>query len=78
MDKKLGNITPENKYASEDALEYFEKYYYPIDALYEINHNNFPEEIKEVHFFSQWARFTYGSSKKKRRKKNLDLDSSMA
>ncbi len=37
--------------------------YYPIDALYEINHNNFPEEIKEVHF-SQWARFTYGSSKK--------------
>ncbi len=62
-DKTLGNITPENKYISEDALAYYKKYYYPIDALYEINHNNFPEGIREANF-SQWARFTYGSSKK--------------
>lgn len=62
-DKKLGNITAENKYTSEDALAYFKTYYYPMDALYEINHNNFPEEIKDVHYL-QWARFTYGSSKK--------------
>ncbi|QUH29094.1 EndoU domain-containing protein [Vallitalea guaymasensis] len=62
-DDELGIITNENKYESSAAYEYYAKYYYPLDALNEINHWNFPEEVKRNNFYT-WARLTYGSSAK--------------
>ncbi|WP_458783670.1 TNT domain-containing protein [Vallitalea sediminicola] len=62
-DDKLCIITNENKYGSLAAYEYYAKYYYPLDALNEINHWNFPEEVKRNNFYT-WARLTYGSSAK--------------
>lgn len=62
QDTKIGMITSENKYDSSDAYDYYIKYYYPLDALNEINYLNAPEEVKRTNFNS-WARMTYGSSK---------------
>ncbi|WP_339362091.1 TNT domain-containing protein [Vallitalea maricola] len=62
-DDELGIITNENKYESSAAYEHYAKYYYPLDALNEINHWNFPEEVKRNNFYT-WARLTYGSSAK--------------
>ncbi|GMQ62475.1 hypothetical protein AN2V17_17070 [Vallitalea sp. AN17-2] len=61
-DRKLGNITSENKYESEDAYNYFKKYYYPIQALYQFQKGDF-EQLKRTAFM-EWARLVYGSSKK--------------
>ncbi|WP_273320591.1 hypothetical protein [Vallitalea guaymasensis] len=61
-DRKLGNITSENKYESEDAYNYFKKYYYPIQALYQFQKGDF-EQLKRTAFM-EWARLAYGSSKK--------------
>ncbi|WP_281814829.1 hypothetical protein [Vallitalea longa] len=61
-DSKLGNITSENKYASEEAYDYFIKYYYPTQAIYQMQKGDF-EQLKRTAFL-EWARLVYGSSKK--------------
>ncbi|GKX30983.1 hypothetical protein SH1V18_34630 [Vallitalea longa] len=61
-DSKLGTITSENKYASEEAYDYFVKYYYPTQAIYQKQKGDF-EQLKRTAFL-EWARFVYGSSKK--------------
>ncbi|QUH28817.1 hypothetical protein [Vallitalea guaymasensis] len=58
-DRKLDNITSENKYESEDAYNYFKKYYYPIQALYQFQKGDF-EQLKRTAFM-EWARLAYGS-----------------
>ncbi|GKX28597.1 hypothetical protein SH1V18_10770 [Vallitalea longa] len=61
-DSKLGNITSENKYSSEEAYDYFVKYYYPTQAIYQMQKGDF-EQLKRTAFL-EWARLVYGSSKK--------------
>ncbi|GKX28615.1 hypothetical protein SH1V18_10950 [Vallitalea longa] len=62
QDNEIGMITNENKYESSDAYEYYIKYYFPLDALNEVNYLNDLEQVKRTSFNS-WARLTYGSSK---------------
>jgi len=61
-DSNLGSITKENKYDSKAAFEYYKKYYYPVDALTEMNYKEKDQNELARSRFGFWARLVYGSS----------------
>jgi len=62
-DSNLVEITEENKYDSKAAFEYYKKYYYPVDALNEVNYRISDQDGLIRSRFESWARLVYGSSK---------------